>query len=97
MLAGCGYARRLLEHRSPAFPVRSATHKSHPDPGGGEFDKSEVVGVMLLEAGRDRSGVLEEPQQPRSIRTPQRRDLSTLAPLVRFDEQDVETELRSNQ
>ena len=39
--------------------TRSPTHKSHPDPGGGEFDESEVVRVVLYEARGDRPEVLE--------------------------------------
>ena len=39
--------------------TRSPTHKPHPDSRGGQFDESEIVGVVLFEAGGDGSEVLQ--------------------------------------
>ena len=47
--------RRVIPRQQP----RSSTHKPHPDPCGGKFYKREVVGVVLFEAGCNRSGMLE--------------------------------------
>ncbi len=44
--------------------ARSPTHKAHPDSGGGEFDGSEIVEVMLFEAGRDGSEVFDLAEEP---------------------------------
>src|SRR6476660_6232464 len=38
--------------------IRSPTHKSQPDAGGGVLDEREVVGVVLFEASGDSSEVL---------------------------------------
>ena len=42
-----------------AIRLRSPTHKPHPDSGGGKFDESEVVGVVLFEASCDGPEVFE--------------------------------------
>ena len=48
-----------VEHgRYLARHIRSPTHKSQPDAGGGELDEREVVGVVLFEASGDSSEVL---------------------------------------
>jgi len=39
--------------------TRSSTDKPHPDSRCGEFDESEIVGVVFFKARRDRPEVFE--------------------------------------
>src|SRR6185437_8889932 len=46
------------------IPIRSPTHKSHPDTGGGKFDEGEVVGIVFFETGGDGSKMLDLVEEP---------------------------------